>query len=664
MAFPVSPSSTHYKTYASSPPYYMASPYPSISASPISPYVASAPAPSPPSPPQEYYLDEYSHLGGWDWNSLFTYAANWLTLACYGWFVLLMALDVWRAIRKRATWLPGKAFYLTGVTVQIIVWWTAVSHITKNDLNVRHTDNGCKNEDVDLEQLIVYHQIVLSGKVALCVFIGYLLPAMGAPSVRTFLALGISICVQIASEMIIVYDDNSYDSKTVHGLLRQKISAIFPATKKDASECSNVRTMSISWDDFEVEVLSSWLVARLCQADYVISSKVCGFLSEVIIGNFVYWFRILIWKENPVKLPVEYARILKLLCLPGEDPSNLWAANKMSFEKVKDLMRKACKKAKSSEEVKSFFPQYSMQCSEDVKKLLNMLQREAIPTVREHFPQVEKHYLKITVVSLITILFRLKAKSDSLKKVLIACRELWDLLSFADECDIDLHANEISILQDLTSDNNQFGMAAEMEFYKRQMDCDKLDPSCEESVTDVQEARGILDTLLKECEELLSRENLLGDKKENDENLRDSKDWMKIAPSYTLYKLCRLMLNNSNKDCVGNEIENCAGKDIEDCGDKDIQDFVVWTENALKNVIACCLSGLPDMLSGNPTQKSPSNGQSKACSPPNSPLISNRLVIVRATRYACKWGEEFKEVRAIHLPGKMQGNDGSMDNQN
>ncbi|XP_059065391.1 uncharacterized protein LOC131857197 [Cryptomeria japonica] len=237
-----------------------------------------------------------------------------------------------------------------------------------------------------------------------------------------------------------------------------------------------------------------------------------------------------------------------------------------------------------------------MQCSEDVKKLLNMLQREAIPTVREHFPHVEKHYLKITVVSLITILFRLKAKSDSLKKVLIACRELWDLLSFADECDIDLHANEISILQDLTSDNNQVGMAAEMEFYKRQMDYDKLDPSSEESVTDVQEARGILDTLLKECENLLISENLLGGKKENAVNLTDSKDWMKIAPSYTLYKLCRLMLNKSNKDCVGNEIENCVGKDIEDCGDKDIQDFVVWTENALKNVIACCLSVLPDML--------------------------------------------------------------------
>ncbi|GLJ34311.1 hypothetical protein SUGI_0689730 [Cryptomeria japonica] len=674
-----------------------------------------------------------------------------------------------RAIKKRATWLPSKAFSLTGVTVQIIVWWTSLSYLT----------NECRKE-VGVNELVVLHQIVVSGKVALCVFIGYLLPGMTAPSVRTFLTVGTSVCVQIASELLILYkqhdkipEDNKdwsswaqiansilviclivlgltlvctiLGSQTLHGLLRQRTSAISSMTKEDDS---NERRMPISWKDFEDQVLSSWLVVRVCQSDYVISrsvfssavgivvtlsvlisllsntfhdmyfsdrpfvlldyaifcfifsfilirwivicwrwlaaqfyfrshrqswrrclcmedfwtrstvelihmcdlksdrqqfqdderstsdvhrsltkiitkvrwhkllylvlmlqwsvvffSKLCGLLSEVIIGNFLYRLRTHMRNGHPA-VPEKYEGILKLICMPGEEPIDMWAANKMSFDKAKDLLQKHCKKGGtggSTEELNSVFPLNSLQWAKDRTTLLDMLQKSALQSVLDHFPSVEKQYVRITVVSLITILIRLrKAKSARFTKVLKACREVWDLLSFADECDIDLQAKEISIFEDLNKDKDQVCMAAEREFYKLQMEYNKLDRGSEDCVRDVQEARGILQDLLEKCKRVLEQENLLGGKKEAAENLSDSKDWMEIAPKYTQYKLCRLMLHEH------------------------IEDFVAWTEDALKNVIAFSLSRLPDML----------------------------------VKQCWKWAQEFDEDKlweAIDLAGKCKG---------
>ncbi|GLJ18501.1 hypothetical protein SUGI_0328530 [Cryptomeria japonica] len=132
-----------------------------------------------------------------------TVAANLLTLACFVAFALLIGFDVLRAFKKRATWLPGKAFALSGVTVQIIVWWTSLSNI----------QNGSKTE---IFNLLWNHYIVVSGRVAVCVFIGYLLPGMAAPSVRVFAALAITICAQIASELVILFDPSKVEEEYLY----------------------------------------------------------------------------------------------------------------------------------------------------------------------------------------------------------------------------------------------------------------------------------------------------------------------------------------------------------------------------------------------------------------------------------------------------------------
>ncbi|GLJ58066.1 hypothetical protein SUGI_1490160 [Cryptomeria japonica] len=575
-----------------------------------------------PAPSQDIDLD----LG---WSDVFTILADYLTIGFYGLFSFLIMLDVWRAITKRATWLPGKAFTLTGVTVQIIVWWTSVSHIV----------NECK-KDVEEDELAFFHQIVLSGKVAVCVFIGYLLPGMAASSVTTFLALGISICAQIASELVLFQKQQDYSiifdkpqdyknwktwaeaanlilliciivlgsisvctmlgSQTFHGLMKQRTHAIFSLAHVDEFELSNERTMAVSWNDFENEVLSSWLVARVCRADYVISSKLCGLLSEVIIGTFIYWLRKLMRRGHPVAEPEKCQNILKLICMPGEDPSDLWEANEMSFNKLKSLMQEGCKKGGTSDKINSIFSLYSLQWAEDGKRLLNMLEAEAFPSVMKYFPSVEKRCVRLTVVSLITIFSQLhKAESAPLGNVLNACQEVWDLLSFADECDIDLQANEISLSDDLSKDKDQVGMAAEREFYKLQKVYKKLDSGSEECVINVVDAPNILQELLRNCEVLLKKESLIGGEEEV-AILSDSKDWMQIAPKYNLYKLCKLML------------------------EKDIEDLTAWTEVSLKNVIAFAVTRLPNMLV-------------KQCK---------------------KWAEEFEEDKfweAIELAGKCRG---------
>ncbi|GLJ15894.1 hypothetical protein SUGI_0262470 [Cryptomeria japonica] len=710
------------------------------------------------------------------WEKVSTTGVDYLTLACYVVFGFLIGLDVWRALRKRATWLPGKAFALSGVTVQIIAWWTTLD----DPIGVNQVDYYLFN-----------YQSVVTGRVAVCVFIGYLLPGMAAPGVITFVALAITICGQIAIEVLLFlvqehhivhhqfktlqWLDYSREtmsmiksstiinvilficiivlalllgctilaSRTIHGLMRQRISAIF----LDEFQFSNERTVSISWNDFEDKVVCSWFVARVCQVDYVMSrsvlssavglvvticvvlsllsntvynrfilkwlaeyfplfifiiigwvaivwrwlvvqlyfrphkyswrrclcledfwtshivelihmydlkrdrqrfqdvessrskmpranklqrlptkiftkvrlhkllylvlffevcvvffSKCCGLLSEFIVGNFLYWCSKHMRKEEQVTMPEKYAKILVSICLPGEDPCDLWEANKKSFNKVKLQMQKGCMKGMSSEEIKSIFRLYSLQWAEDGIELLNKLKKIALPSVLKHFPNAERHSVKMTVVSLITIIIRLqKTKSDRLRKVLKACCEVWDLLCFADECDIDLQANEISLFDDFNKDKDEVCMAAEREFYKLQMEYEKSSSGSDNCVIDVEGPRRILEDLLEKCEGVLKRENLVGDCKEEEvAGLSDSKDWMKVAPSYTLYKLCKLMLG------------------------KDIEDFVAWTEESLRNVIACSMSRLPDMF----------------------------------VKQCWKWAQEFEEDKlweVVHLAGKCRG---------
>ncbi|GLJ23454.1 hypothetical protein SUGI_0443930 [Cryptomeria japonica] len=171
-------------------------------------------------------------------DDVFTVSADFFTLACFGVFTVLIGYDIWRAFKKRATWLPG-----------------------------------------------------------------YLLPGMAAPSVRAFLALAITICAQLGSELLLFrhLEDPDYNdemrwskianlilficivvlglmlcctilaSKTIQSLLRQRISAFLSITEEGEFQFSNERMMSNSWYDFGDEVLMSWFVARACQADYVIS---------------------------------------------------------------------------------------------------------------------------------------------------------------------------------------------------------------------------------------------------------------------------------------------------------------------------------------------------------------------------------------------------------
>ncbi|GLJ18498.1 hypothetical protein SUGI_0328500 [Cryptomeria japonica] len=551
------------------------------------------------------------------WKALFLAVYYSSFLACSGVFCLLIGWDVWRAYSKRAIWLPGKAFALTGVIVQIIVSWCVV------------TDGSC---DQRVEVLIHFHQLIVTGRAAVCVFIGYLLPGMSAASVRTFVALAITISVQIASELLVLYYERraifsnppqpaiissdvslstvtwstkanlvqfmcivvlglilgctTVASKTIHGLLRQRISALSSINEENEFQSSNERTMSISWNDIEDEVLKSWFVARVCRIDYVIArmacdllemarctivfssaetkleraslrrvfvdkkhcrlnsqvsvvffAKLCELLSEVIVGRFLYWFRKRVRKGDAFESREKYAKVLECVCMPGEDPSDLWEANQISFNNLKLLMQKGCENGMSSENVNSIFRLYSLQWAEDGAQLLNKLKKLALPSVSKHFPSIEKECVKMTVVSLITIFTGLhKAKSDSLRKV---CCEVWDLLGLADRCDVDLN-----------EDNEQVCMAADREFYKLQKEYDKLSFGCDEG-------RRFLEDLLENSEGLLRRENLLGDCKV--EVVADAKDWVKITPTYTIYKLCKLML------------------------DEDVEDFVAWIEESLRN---------------------------------------------------------------------------------
>ncbi|KAH9299279.1 hypothetical protein KI387_030961 [Taxus chinensis] len=145
----------------------------------------------------------------------------------------------------------------------------------------------------------------------------------------------------------------------------------------------------------------------------------------------------------------------------------------------------------------------------------------------------------MTVVSLIAIIIQLsKAKSTRVTNTVKACSQAWDLLRFVDSIDCHLQGEEN--MDGFDTGTDEVSMAADKEFFRLQQLYETL--SVNEQKSSPQINIEFAKNLYKVPEELLKTEKLLEDKCEK------------------------------------------------------VQDLVGWAEHSLRNVIASCLSKMPELL--------------------------------------------------------------------
>ncbi|GLJ06596.1 hypothetical protein SUGI_0042740 [Cryptomeria japonica] len=227
---------------------------------------------------------------------------------CY--FIYLILTDIWAALwgKPRTQWIRGKALILSALSIQVL------SYLDYR--NIRFSDEPTYR---DVAKLLGNQLVIDSGRVVICVFIGYLLPGMAnrgsAEASSDIVALVVSLFTAIVSELYYVRKagnilsrvdyDYAYDflvnynhkptvklwfivssvifltaiiclilflvsaiiaGKTVRCMLKQRISSVIKQSRqKDESKTRN---------KIEVEVLKSWLVCRAAQPEYVISRSV------------------------------------------------------------------------------------------------------------------------------------------------------------------------------------------------------------------------------------------------------------------------------------------------------------------------------------------------------------------------------------------------------
>jgi len=223
-------------------------------------------------------------------------------------FIGLLGRDTWKAIKKRAYWIPGDWLVLSALTIQLMNLLNGESSLLKNILDSPKPWHG----EVVKNNLFMIH----SSRVMLCVLVAYLLPGMARPGYEEswgkLAALVLSIFLHISSELFTVHRHLANSSlpllsgyihlwanvervtegsfiisgviisitlvwlilllscatmanKSIRIIVCQRIPVIL-AKQSDGAENS--------WQAIEDQVLKSWIVARACYPESVIAKSV------------------------------------------------------------------------------------------------------------------------------------------------------------------------------------------------------------------------------------------------------------------------------------------------------------------------------------------------------------------------------------------------------
>eukprot|EP00253_Pinus_taeda_P009698 PITA_09698 len=92
-------------------------------------------------------------------------------------FAILLSLDVYKAFKRKAYWIPGESLVISALFIQLL------SFIDKFSINVNSEDKVLKDDQVYI--LFEYPLFSESKRVMICVFISYLLPGVVRSGLET-----------------------------------------------------------------------------------------------------------------------------------------------------------------------------------------------------------------------------------------------------------------------------------------------------------------------------------------------------------------------------------------------------------------------------------------------------------------------------------------------
>lgn len=221
-------------------------------------------------------------------------------------FITLIGLDLRKAIKKGAYWVPGRAVVLSALTIQIMNFIQNQSVLLDKFLA---GSGSLSNEDLK-DNLFMIH----ISRVMLCVLVAFFLPGMARPGYQEkwtkIGAIGLTVFIDIFSEVTTVHNrtvgsrvvSHSFHSfySWTQGRQVSEISffvsgAIISITLIwlillllcAAIACKSIRNITSqkipiilaepaesSWKGVEDQVLKSWIVARACCPESIIARSV------------------------------------------------------------------------------------------------------------------------------------------------------------------------------------------------------------------------------------------------------------------------------------------------------------------------------------------------------------------------------------------------------
>lgn len=242
-------------------------------------------------------------------------------------FIGLISLDIWKALKKGAHWIPGDALVLTALTIQAMNLLKAQGDVFRDASAVKscselnnarwgYSVNAYKFYCANWENIILTH----ISRVMLCVLVAYLLPGMARPfskeSWGKMAALGLNILLHLFSEnlsgsrsynllglwfgnsfivpgvilvislvwLILLLSCATIAQKSIQDIINQKIPLIL------AQQSNGVDN---SWKAVQDQVLKSWIVARACYPESIIARSVLSSSAGMtvticIVSSFVY----------------------------------------------------------------------------------------------------------------------------------------------------------------------------------------------------------------------------------------------------------------------------------------------------------------------------------------------------------------------------------------
>ncbi|GLJ11031.1 hypothetical protein SUGI_0140870 [Cryptomeria japonica] len=271
-----------------------------------------------------------------------------------------------------------------------------------------------------------------------------------------------------------------------------------------------------------------------------------------------------------------YKEVLESLRMPGEDVASLWIANESCYKALKLCMETAYKEGRSCKELIEVIG--SCVDLNNVGFFADQLV-EPLPIVKKYFPGLVEPLWSLTAVCLLKVIIEVTpdidhTAVDNAVKAYNQASRLMDLVGCPDNINITVDffgaANLEGFLVSVASKNDIENVKKTYEKRKGK----RRERGRADTALTLEAALCIIQEKLDKAEKYLQRKHML---EEVPSAFAQGTYWLTMAPSYANYKVCKLIMADSDSYSTVNELR---------------EKLLAF----LKDVISSCVKQLPDLL--------------------------------------------------------------------